>query len=388
LAFSTITGSGASDVTSYVGTTGVDSIVFEGNTSNFFVGSNAANDLIAFDNVAALETGTYTAGTVKGGAGDDTFTDLAGVNLVGTWLNANGGDDVIGQGLAINALNSTVQGGQGEDNLLIGNGTGTIFNGNRDDDTVTVQGVVNTSTIGGGQGEDTIATGGAAVTVTNTSWLLGNDDDTFNETLVNDLGVGNTIDGGDGNDTITVVAATAADVTINGGAGVDQLNGGAGNDSFDGGDGSDRITGMTDNDVMTGGASADSFRYTAIAESIGSAAGDLAAGTVDIITDFTTTSDNIATGALMTTAGGFNTGAAAGYATFGAALTAANVLNGAVNEISVVAVGTGTTWTSYLMGVSAAGAVNVTDFVVQIGATNSYATVAAANAAFVAADLV
>ena len=73
MAFTTQRGSGANDVTSFVGTSGVDSIVFEGNTQNFFLGAQEANDFIAFDNVNALQTGTYTNGTMKGGAGADSF---------------------------------------------------------------------------------------------------------------------------------------------------------------------------------------------------------------------------------------------------------------------------------------------------------------------------
>lgn len=182
LAFSTQQGSGANDTTSFVGTTGVDSIVFEGNTQNFFVGANADNDLIGFDNVAFLTTGTYTSGVVKGGAGNDSINAFNGVQLVGTWVNGNGGDDIIGNVGAntMDILNSTVQGGAGEDTITVNAATGALINGNKDDDTIGLSGLVNSSTIGGGQGEDAIATAAGNVT-SNSSFLLGIADDTFTD---------------------------------------------------------------------------------------------------------------------------------------------------------------------------------------------------------------
>ena len=380
MAFSTQQGSGASDRTSFVGTTGVDSIVFEGNTQNFFVGANAANDLIAFDNVGALETGTYIDGEIKGGAGNDSIVDFGGVNLVGTWLNGNGGDDLLGGAGTLNAFNSTVQGGGGDDTLTIGNGTDTIFNGNKADDTISIQGIVNASTIAGGQGDDTLTTANPA-SVTNTSFLLGAGVDSFIEGAANDIGAGNTFDGGAGADTITMNVATGAVVTINGDAGADAISGAAGVDALDGGADNDVITGAGAADSLTGGTGGDTFNYNLLADS-----GVVATGVVDTITDFATASDTIATGALLTTAGGFvaGGGTAAGFATYALALAGANATNAANMSVTTVAVGAGTSWTAYLMGASVGAA---TDFVVQLGATGSFATANAANLAFVAGDL-
>jgi Ca2+-binding RTX toxin-like protein len=94
------------------------------------------------------------------------------------------------------------------------------------------------------------------------SVISGSGNDTLNGTANNDA-----LTGGDGNDTIS---GNAGDDAINGGNGSDTLNGGAGVDSITGGAGAD---------TMTGGAGADVFV-------IGVDGGD-------VITDFTTGSDDI-----------------------------------------------------------------------------------------------
>jgi len=378
LAFSTIQGSGGAP-DSFVGTTGVDSIVFEGNTSNFFLGAQQANDFIGFDNVNALTTGTYTDGTLKGGAGSDTFANLNATNLVSTWLHGNGDNDIFGAaGLEIQLISSTLQGGQGEDTMFVFNAANSLVNGNRDDDTLSIDGTISSSTIGGGQGDDTLTQTGPFSIITGSSLLLGDGDDTFTQTS-GTFGADNTVEGGDGDDTITLLAATTADAVINGGAGTDAISAGAGDDTIDGGAGNDAITGLLGADTMTGGGGTNAFIYTAIAQ-----CGNVATGAVDVITDFTTTTDSIVTGALLTGAAGTNTGTAASYT---AALGVANGLNLLANEFTVVSVGSGNSWTSYLMAVSAAGVGGTTDFVVQIGETGAYATAAQAQAAFVLADL-
>lgn len=388
MAFSTIQGSGGAP-DSFVGTSGVDSIVFEGNTNNFFVGAQQANDYIGFDNVAALETGTYTNGTLRGGAGIDNFQDLAGgfgvpgINLVSTWLNGNSDDDIFGANFAgLRLISSTLQGGQGDDTMFVNGASNSLFNGNRDDDTLSFIGPVASSTIGGGQGDDTLTqTGG---TMTGSSLLLGDGDDTFTQTA-GIFGANNTVEGGDGNDTITLLAATAADAVINGGAGTDAISAGAGDDTLDGGAGNDAITGLLGADTMTGGGGANAFIYTAIAES-----GNVATGDVDVITDFTTGADSIDQDGVFSIDGAEILANAVATASYANALAAVNgALAVAGDQFAVVAVGRNNSWTSYLMGATAPVApavVATVNFVVQIGEIGAYATAAQAQAAFTGTD--
>jgi hypothetical protein len=347
LAFSTQQGSGASDRTSFVGTTGVDSIVFEGNTSNFFVGANAAADVIAFDNVNALTTGTYLNGDVKGGAGADTFLDLsaAGSNLAGTFVNGNGGVDNFGTNADIGGLrgiNSTIQGGQGADNLFLSNTTNSIFNGNRDNDALTVRGTVTGSTIGGGQGNDTIVTAGNTVAISTSDFLLGIGNDTITETAANDLGASNTIEGGAGNDTITLQAATTSGVVADLGAGNDTIIGGSGADSITGGAGNDSILGGGGADVITLGAGANQIVYTTSA--------------TDAITGFGATDVNTIDLSLLEAAGGLNA-------------AVSNFTNGI--GTAILAGGASTTLTA--AGATTLNAANVVNFTVAGGLANAAA---------------
>ena len=384
MAFSTIQGSGGAP-DSFVGTSGVDSIVFEGNTNNFFLGAQEANDYIGFDNVGALQTGTYTNGTLRGGAGSDNFQDLAfGVNIVSSWLNGNSDDDTFGSNVTgLRLISSTLQGGQGDDTMFVNGASNSLFNGNKDDDTLAFTGVITASTIGGGQGDDTL-TQAAGSSMTGTSLLLGDGVDTFAQAagaLATDFGAGNTIEGGDGNDTITLLATTAADAVINGGAGTDAISAGAGDDTLNGGAGNDAITGFNGADTMTGGGGANAFIYTTVAQS-----GNVTTGAVDVITDFTTGTDTIdQSGAFTIDGAQIGTGLTAVTATtYAGALAAVNALAAAAaDSFAVVAVGSGSSFTSYLMGMAAGAAV---DFAVQIGETGAYATAAQAQAAFAGTD--
>jgi Ca2+-binding RTX toxin-like protein len=65
------------------------------------------------------------------------------------------------------------------------------------------------------------------------------------------------VDGGGGNDTLNLAAATAVDPVMNGGDGDDTITGTAGVDAIDGGNGNDRITGFRGNETIHGGAGND-----------------------------------------------------------------------------------------------------------------------------------
>jgi Ca2+-binding RTX toxin-like protein len=69
------------------------------------------------------------------------------------------------------------------------------------------------------------------------------------------------VNGGDGNDSLTVLAKTTeiAGTTLNGDGGDDVLTGADTNDTLTGGDGNDRLVGAKGSDVMSGGAGNDTL---------------------------------------------------------------------------------------------------------------------------------
>ena len=84
------------------------------------------------------------------------------------------------------------------------------------------------------------------------------------------------INGGPGDDRVTVGSTSASSVVINGGDGNDVLAGGAGGDLISGGNGDDLVSGGAGNDVLDGGNGTDTLDYSAAAAGIDV---ELAAGT-------------------------------------------------------------------------------------------------------------
>ncbi|MDG3040178.1 Hint domain-containing protein [Roseicyclus marinus] len=159
--------------------------------------------------VDGLETGEV----MNPGYADAEGDTIDGPDGLDDVIEGNGGNDTINAGDG----NDTVDGGAGED--VINGGIGDdVLDGGAEDDTVS-----------GGLGDDTVQ-GGAG-----DDELFGNEG--------NDL-----VDGGVGND---VLGGAEGDDTLLGGAGLDTLTGGSGNDSLDGGTGSDTITGNSGRDTIT-----------------------------------------------------------------------------------------------------------------------------------------
>jgi len=245
---------GSTTVTGFVGT---DSVTTggDGDTINLGAGDNLVN--VAGNHTATVVHDTTVAGTVVVAAnGTDTVTLTASV--VGATVNSGA------------AVNTTVNASTSS--------AAVALNGDGGNDTLT-----------GGSGADTVTTGGGT----------------------------NTVNAGTGNDTVT--GGGGAD-TLNGEESNDVIDGGAANDTINGGTGVDNITGGTGLDVMTGGTGADTFVYTANSETILTAGADinLAAGTLDTITDFTIGTDLVGFTNPMP-AGGGQIGFGAVLATMGAA---------------------------------------------------------------------
>ncbi|PZX14570.1 Hint domain-containing protein [Celeribacter halophilus] len=228
---------------------------------------------------------------IDGGAGDDTIFAGDGDNIV----YGGDGDDTIYAG----DNNDYIVGGEGNDTITSGDGVDTIYGGADDD------------IIDGGDGDDTVY-GGAG----NDTWLAGETTSGSDNVFLEDgddtaefgyvtVGTDENVDGGDGNDTLSLDAdvmagldldvtlmegGAAADIDIGGsdtlgnftnfenilgndgsntltgnseanklwGAeGADTLDGGAGDDILDGGAGSDTISGGDGDDTFIIGSAAE-----------------------------------------------------------------------------------------------------------------------------------
>lgn len=151
------------------------------------LGSNVGDSITgnAGDNILIGNTGTDT---INGGDGSDRiFADSTTENI----LNGGGGDDTVQGG-------GTVDGGDGND-LVVGQGSGSLASGGAGDDYV--QGTFFVDTITGGDGNDQLVANGDNDTVDG-----GAGDDLVNASIAFDLiglpGDGTYI-GGEGNDTLS-----------------------------------------------------------------------------------------------------------------------------------------------------------------------------------------
>ena len=175
---------------------------------------------------------------LSGGAGNDTISGGAGDDT----LNGGADDDTVDYSSApavVVDLDAGTATGDGNDTLSnIENVTGSAF-----DDVIVQDNADNT--INGGDGEDTVdySAAGSAVTV--------------------DLAAGT--GSGDGDDTLSnienVTGSPFAD-TLTGDGGANVLSGAAGNDTIDGGAGDDRIAGGAGDDAIDGGAGSDTADYS------------------------------------------------------------------------------------------------------------------------------
>lgn len=278
MAFQAIPGSSADDTTSYIGSSGYDTIDLSGD-GPAYVGAQKANDRISFSN----GSGSVSTYTVKGGAGADRITTDGTTEINSTFINGNKDEDII---TLQTATSSTISGGASADYIDAQQLNTSIINGNKSTDTINVFGST-TSTIRGGAGDDTTTLSGSYTT----SQVHGdNDADTIN--INNNVTLdSSTINGNAGADTINVNAITrfassnifggsgadninaatsAVGISAGGDAGTDQITASANADTVAGNDGADTINGGAGADTLTGEAGDDFFVFDA--------AGQVAAG--------------------------------------------------------------------------------------------------------------
>ena len=240
----------------------------------------------------------------------------------------------------------------------------SLINGNRGNDSISTAGATNSSVFGGA-GVDTINIAG----LTESSFVQGGlGDDTINVSgsLVNTI-----VNGNSGYDVIKVVAGFSS---ISGST----LCGGAGNDVIDaslatscvvmaGDFGNDTLIAGGGDDTMTGGADADTFVFGVT-------------GRGDVITDFTSGVDKIDSVAVTSLEKG-NTA----FSTLDQAL-ALSLTNGSNHK--VVAVGSGSAFTAYLLVDSTSGGGTRAETAIQLGGVGQFTDVNQALATINQADLI
>jgi serralysin len=242
-----------------VGGAGVDTVDYSTAQGSIYLDINAG-----FALETALQTGTVLASTAI------VTTDLMAQfeNAVGS----NYGDRIYGNALANLILggagDDVVYAGDGNDSVIGGTGSDILLGGNGTDllDYSSAAGAIFSDLNSGFTNETALVAG----TVNAGTALIGFDLHAQFENLIGSA-FGDRLYGTSGINTIT------------GNGGDDIIYGGAGNDIISGGDGNDRLIGEAGSDTLTGGAGADLFFFSTA----------LAAGVVDIITDFATGSDQL-----------------------------------------------------------------------------------------------
>lgn len=188
---------------------------------------------------------------IDGGNGDDVFVWAGGANGNDTVKNSSGADGVLvsldGSSNVVTIGQSGIPVGATYSFLLITSGGATL----------TVDTSVSQVTVDGGAGDDTItvtdidhACRGSLVVRGGT----GDDVLTANNAKIGDIRL--RMDGGDGNDSIL---GSNGNDTLSGDAGIDRIKGGLGNDLIVGGASIDSLNGDAGNDTIIGGDGSDTL---------------------------------------------------------------------------------------------------------------------------------
>ena len=261
--FDTIDGGSGNDsilfdegvMVSVVGGLGDDSITVNATFATVVGGDGA--DLIQSYAVSSISGGvgndTISSGSdsdkIDGGDGNDVIDSGSGRNIV----SGGKGNDSILSGFG----NDKLDGGDGNDTIVSGNGRDSILGGVGNDSIVAGIGA---DTIDGGKGDDVIVSNGA-----NSKLSGGDDNDLISLVSIDNSVISSfdTLNGGAGNDTLTVTGFSGKHNLI-GGAGNDtlthsDLNGSA---TLDGGAGSDILISKNSSDVLIGGADSDIFNLS------------------------------------------------------------------------------------------------------------------------------
>ena len=225
------------------------------NTTQIQVFGLGGNDTVALNEV----NGALPRARLFGGEGNDVLTGGSGVDLL---FGQGGNDTLLGKG--------------GTDQLFGGNGNDVVIGGDADDQSFGQSGndrmVWNagddTDLNEGGADVDTVEVNGGNGAEQFTTTANGNRVrfDRVNPAPFSiDIGTSENLvlnaNGGDDSFGATGNLAAIIEITVDGGAGVDNLSGSNGADVLLGGDGNDRVDGNQGDDVALLGAGDDSFQW-------------------------------------------------------------------------------------------------------------------------------
>lgn len=279
----------------YLGETGSDSTLYDGDDFTFTIFDSDGTDTLDLSgaNASLGQRVDLTPGAISDAFGlignitiaQDTVIENALMgdgadsvrgNTVANYIDGAGGDDTIDGGLGNDILdagrgNDALLGGQGDDTIS-GHGDGDMIAGDGGADSLI--GGIGDDTVLGGVGDDTLLGQGGNDSLSGQSGadsILGHVGDDFlsgeggNDTLLGGSGH-DQIDGGTGADSLSgnggndTIAGGGGNDVIDGGGGDDLIDGGAGNDTIIGGAGRDDILGNGGADLIQGGLGGDDLR--------------------------------------------------------------------------------------------------------------------------------
>jgi Ca2+-binding RTX toxin-like protein len=223
------------------------------NTTLIQIFGQAGDDTLALDEA----NGVLPAAELFGGAGNDTLIGGSGNDQL---FGQDGNDTLLGKG-----GNDLLFGGAGNDVLTGGAGDDQVF-GEAGNDRMIWNPGDGTDLNEGGDGTDTVEVNGGNASEVFTATPNGSRvrfDRTTPAPFSLDIGTSENLvvnmNGGDDVFTGSNGLAGLISLTVDGGAGNDQITGGDGNDTLIGGDGNDVIVGGRGNDVVQMGAGDDVF---------------------------------------------------------------------------------------------------------------------------------
>jgi serralysin len=283
----------------------------------------ASGSKLLFGDDSPGQAGDSGDNVLSGSSGRDLMNGFGGNDTyfvnAGDVLSDSGGIDQVNSSVSWNLgaafenltlLGSAVEGGgNSADNLIVGNDARNVLNGRAGDDTLLGGGgndVFNMSTggtasygadsIDGGDGADTVDFGvnarGAVVADLGAGFMTGGGSGGAGSATLASI---ENVDGGAFNDSLT--GSDAAN-NLYGAGGNDTLTGAEGNDTLRGADGNDWLQGGfafavsgsgTGNDVLTGGAGRDSFVFNDAPNPFLAPPG----ATADLVTDFRSGTDTL-----------------------------------------------------------------------------------------------